>query len=176
MLRFLPLKANGEVRDATRSSSTFASALISSSVMPSEKYSLCLSLLMLTKGRTAIELRGAAAMVWLSRRPRVRAAPCDKRYQPRPAAASTPMPSTISMGRAPDQRPIGPVAPASKLPSTSVAVWGRSEGFFRSNREMSFASQLGIPATLVNEGGSSLRILAAVAAFDSALKGQLPLK
>ena len=49
-----PLSANTDVRDATRSPSTFASALISSSVIPSLRYSLSGSGLALTNGRTAI--------------------------------------------------------------------------------------------------------------------------
>src|SRR5258707_1035656 len=173
MLRFLPLKAKAEVRDATRSSSTFASPLISSSVIPSEKYSLSLSLPMLTNGRTAIELRGA---VPASSNGTIGAPLCDKKYQPTPAAASALMPTNVRARRAPSssnnhrcgsQRRIASVEPDSKLPSTSVAVWGRSEGFFRSKRETSCASQLGIPGTLLNGGGSPLRILAAVAEFDS---------
>src|SRR6266849_2271199 len=57
-LSFFPLKANAEVRETTRTPSTLASALITSSVMPSEKYSSSFSRLMLTKGSTATE--GAA--------------------------------------------------------------------------------------------------------------------
>ena len=49
-----PLSANTDVRDATRSPSTFASALISSSVMPSLRYSLSGSGLALTNGSTAM--------------------------------------------------------------------------------------------------------------------------
>src|SRR5262249_7306750 len=49
----LPLKAKALVREATCSPSTLLSTLISSSARPSEKYSLSLSALMLTKGRTA---------------------------------------------------------------------------------------------------------------------------
>ena len=48
-----PLKANAEVREATRRPSTRVSALISSSVMPSLKNSFSGSALMLTNGRTA---------------------------------------------------------------------------------------------------------------------------
>ncbi len=50
-----PLNANTEVRDATTRPSTLASALISSSVIPSLKYSFSGSALALTKGRTAID-------------------------------------------------------------------------------------------------------------------------
>ena len=39
MSSFLPLNANDEVRDATRSACTFESALMISSAMPSVKYS-----------------------------------------------------------------------------------------------------------------------------------------
>ena len=49
-----PLKANTEVRDATCSPSTLVSAVISSSVIPSLKYSLSGSALTLTNGSTAI--------------------------------------------------------------------------------------------------------------------------
>ena len=55
---FLPLKANAEVREATRSPGTLASRLRSSSVSPSEKYSCSRSELRFTSGRTAME--GAA--------------------------------------------------------------------------------------------------------------------
>ena len=51
----LPLKENDEVRAITRSSGTWARRLISSSEMPSAKYSCSLSRLMFTKGSTAIE-------------------------------------------------------------------------------------------------------------------------
>ena len=52
----LPLKAKAEVRAATRRPSTLLSALISSSVMPSEKYSFSRSALMFTNGSTAIDV------------------------------------------------------------------------------------------------------------------------
>jgi hypothetical protein len=48
------LSANTDVREATRSPSTFARALINSSVMPSLRYSLSGSGLAFTNGRTAI--------------------------------------------------------------------------------------------------------------------------
>ncbi len=53
---FWPLKANDEVRPATFSSLTLASALRISSEMPSEKYS-CSGVVedMLTKGSTAMD-------------------------------------------------------------------------------------------------------------------------
>ena len=50
----LPFSANTDVRDATRNPSTFASASISSSVMPSLRYSFSGSGLALTNGSTAI--------------------------------------------------------------------------------------------------------------------------
>ena len=50
--------ANAEVRETTRSPSTLASALITSSVIPSEKYSSSLAGLKFAKGRTATD--GAA--------------------------------------------------------------------------------------------------------------------
>src|SRR5512145_1154888 len=56
---FFPLKANDEVRPATFRLGIFTSALRSSSVRPSEKYSWSLSLLILVKGRTARELVSA---------------------------------------------------------------------------------------------------------------------
>src|SRR5256885_3956685 len=59
--RPFPLSANTDVREATRSPSTLASALTSSSVIPSEKYSFSLSLLMLTNGTTATEVVGCAS-------------------------------------------------------------------------------------------------------------------
>src|SRR5262245_49306070 len=52
---FLPLKANDEVRAATRRPDTLDSAVIKSSEMPSLKYSFSLSELMLTKGNTATD-------------------------------------------------------------------------------------------------------------------------
>ena len=51
-----PLSAKAEEGAATRSPGTRPSAAVSSSVMPSLKYSLALSGLALTSGRTAIEL------------------------------------------------------------------------------------------------------------------------
>jgi hypothetical protein len=56
---FLPLKANDEVRAATRKPDTLESAVIKSSVMPSLKYSFSLSELMLTNGNTAIDFFAA---------------------------------------------------------------------------------------------------------------------
>ena len=53
----LPLKENADVRAATLRALIRDSAFSSSSAMPSEKYSCSGSLLMLTKGSTAIELR-----------------------------------------------------------------------------------------------------------------------
>ena len=50
----LPLSANTDVRDATRRPSTLASASISSSVMPSLRYSFSGSGLALTNGSTAM--------------------------------------------------------------------------------------------------------------------------
>ncbi len=55
MSSFLPLKANEEVRDATRSAWIFDRALMISSAMPSVKYSFSGSLLMLAKGSTATD-------------------------------------------------------------------------------------------------------------------------
>jgi len=55
MLRFLPLKANAEVRETTRTPFTLASALMISSVKPSEKYSSSLSRLRFTNGNTATD-------------------------------------------------------------------------------------------------------------------------
>src|SRR5205809_960411 len=57
----LPLKAKQDVRPGTRSPGTFASALISSSVIPSLKYSSCLSALMLTNGSTATDFEDSNA-------------------------------------------------------------------------------------------------------------------
>ena len=60
----LPLNANVEVRAATRSPGTRASAVANSSVMPSLKYSFSRSGVRLTKGRTAIAGVEAAATTW----------------------------------------------------------------------------------------------------------------
>ena len=57
----LPLNENDEVRAATLSCGILASRLSNSSEMPSEKYSLVLSSLMLTNGNTAIEFSEIAA-------------------------------------------------------------------------------------------------------------------
>src|SRR5262249_54437620 len=57
----LPLKAKEEVRAATVSAGTWASMSSSVSERPSEKYSLSLSALMLTKGSTAIDAVPACA-------------------------------------------------------------------------------------------------------------------
>ena len=54
----LPLKAKEEVREATCTPGTLASALMISSVIPSLKYSFSGSALMLVSGRTAIALTG----------------------------------------------------------------------------------------------------------------------
>ena len=51
----LPFKANVEVRDETRKPAILASASMSSSVMPSLKYSFSASELAFTNGSTAIE-------------------------------------------------------------------------------------------------------------------------
>ncbi len=51
----LPLKANEEVRDTTRRASTLLNALMISSAMPSVKYSLSGSALMLANGSTATD-------------------------------------------------------------------------------------------------------------------------
>ena len=62
---FWPLKAKEEVRPATFSSLTFARELRISSEMPSEKYSLPASSLMLTNGSTAMDFsRGPAASLF----------------------------------------------------------------------------------------------------------------
>ena len=50
-----PLNANDDVREATRSDCTLVSALMISSAMPSAKYSLSASALMLAKGNTATD-------------------------------------------------------------------------------------------------------------------------
>jgi hypothetical protein len=50
------LKANEEVRDATRSDWIFVRALMISSAMPSVKYSFSGSALMFAKGSTATDL------------------------------------------------------------------------------------------------------------------------
>ena len=55
MSTFAPLKLNAEVRDATRRPRIFDRTLSNSSARPSAKYSLAVSSLVLTKGRTAIE-------------------------------------------------------------------------------------------------------------------------
>jgi hypothetical protein len=52
----LPLNENDEVLEVTLSSRIFASALMISSVIPSEKYSASLLELMFTKGSTAMDL------------------------------------------------------------------------------------------------------------------------
>ena len=57
---FCPLKEKDDVRAVTRSASTCESALISSSVMPSAKYSCCKSPLRLVNGSTAMECEGGA--------------------------------------------------------------------------------------------------------------------
>jgi hypothetical protein len=55
------LKANDEVRAATRNPDTLESALIKSSVIPSLKYSFSLSELTLTNGNTAVDFYAAVA-------------------------------------------------------------------------------------------------------------------
>src|SRR6266704_2718012 len=57
---FLPLNEKADVRAATRKPGVRASALRISSVMPSLKYSLSLSALMLTNGSTAMDFWSAA--------------------------------------------------------------------------------------------------------------------
>ncbi len=59
-----PFSANADVRDATRSPATRVSASMSSSVMPSLRYSFSGSGLALTNGRTAMpRVAGRAATV-----------------------------------------------------------------------------------------------------------------
>src|SRR5687767_13529275 len=55
MSSFLPLNANEDVRDATRSPCTFDSALMISSAIPSAKYSFSASALMFANGSTATD-------------------------------------------------------------------------------------------------------------------------
>ncbi len=62
MSSLFPLKANEEVRDATRSAWILVKALMMSSATPSLKYSFSASLLMLTKGSTAMDLGPALAL------------------------------------------------------------------------------------------------------------------
>src|SRR5438270_3440209 len=74
---FLPLNAKQDVRPGTRNPGIFDSTLISSSVMPSLKYSSFLSALMFTNGNTAIDLAPVVAVIvdlverinWKARRP-----------------------------------------------------------------------------------------------------------
>src|SRR5262245_20724495 len=56
---FLPLNEKAEVRAATRKSGVGASALRISSVIPSQKYSLSLSGLIVTNGSTAMDFWSA---------------------------------------------------------------------------------------------------------------------
>src|SRR5262249_23669610 len=56
---------------------------------------------------------------------------------------------------------------AARRLRTSLPVCGRSAGFFRNSCETSSASQFGIPGTAANDAGSSWRIRATVAAFES---------
>src|SRR5262249_54626064 len=60
-----------------------------------------------------------------------------------------------------------PESPAPSRLRTSLVVCGRSAGFFRSSSETSWPSQSGMPGTVVNDGGSSWRIRATVAALES---------
>ena len=121
---FFPLKWNDDVRPATFSPFTRASASRSSSVIPSEKYSCSLSELRFTNGSTAID--GIAPAGWA--RPGSTPTPClraEPDLPPGPTAQSTlPTPtreapqrrSTTSGGSpcpAVPERPPGPwAAPA----------------------------------------------------------------
>ena len=77
----LPLKANADVREATRSASIRRSALMISSVMPSLKYSASAPGLMLRNGRTAIEASRRVPRAGAS--PRTRAAVLGRRRRSR---------------------------------------------------------------------------------------------
>src|SRR5205809_5956478 len=86
---FLPLNAKQDVRPGTRNPGIFDSTLISSSVMPSLKYSSFLSALMFTNGNTAIDfwstecpVLGGAGEVGLLRG-------CVVHHQPMPRATKT---------------------------------------------------------------------------------------
>src|SRR5881392_218641 len=57
---FLPLNAKQDVRPGTRNPGIFDNTLISSSVIPSLKYSSFLSALMFTNGSTAIDFSAMA--------------------------------------------------------------------------------------------------------------------
>src|SRR6266850_622741 len=92
-LTFLPLKAKAEVRDTTRTPSTFASALITSSVIPSEKYSASFSGLMFTNGSTATDGAAGAEAEGTVLPARVRETKCQ-------ATAATPSSATPVASRA----------------------------------------------------------------------------
>src|ERR1035437_4238947 len=62
---FLPLKLNAEVRPATFNPGTWASIFIISSLIPSLKYSCSGSLLILAKGKTAIDSNGSGLLLEL---------------------------------------------------------------------------------------------------------------
>src|SRR6266550_6133358 len=62
-----PLNENDEVREATRSPSTLASALMSSSLIPSQKYSWSLFSLRSRNGSTAMLFSGGGELVVRSR-------------------------------------------------------------------------------------------------------------
>src|SRR5712671_3036865 len=111
-LTFLPLKAKAEVRDTTRTPSTLASALITSSVIPSEKYSSSFSRLMFTNGSTATEGAAGAEAGGAALPPRVRETYCQ-------ATAATPANATAVASRAssaPEDRAL-PAAPSGGVRS-----------------------------------------------------------
>ncbi len=98
-----PLSAKTEVREATRSPSTLARASISSSVIPSLRYSLSGSGLAFTKGRTAMPRaplatarpRGAAPAVSADTKSATLAKRCaGSLARARASAASTAVPTS----------------------------------------------------------------------------------
>jgi hypothetical protein len=184
---FLPLNAKAEVRAATRSPDTLPSAVMSSSVIPSAKYSFSRSGLRLVKGRTATDgplavagaLTAAAAgafrdsAVWR---------PEERRQSPyRPArTARTSTPPRTRAGRARVVRAasgagaVVKLSPARSAAANSPAVAKRSAGTFASARVTAASTPGGTARTLPRCGTGSLNRLAMRACAVGPVNGGSP--
>src|SRR2546427_287332 len=110
MSSFFPLNANEDGRATTWSWGSFESALMSSSLMPSLRYSSCGAPLTFTNGSTAID--------W-SVRPAKGGVPCGRDSTKSPAAAASRVaasPALVPVG----VRPSAPPAPRRALPGAHV--------------------------------------------------------
>src|SRR2546427_659760 len=127
MSSFFPLNANDDGRATTWSWGSFESALMSSSLMPSLRYSSCGAPLTFTNGSTAIDwpLRPAKAGV-----------PCGRDSTKSPAAASRVAASPAPAARRDVRRPVARTRcdGAARASTNSAAVAKRSAGVLARGR------------------------------------------